>query len=72
MRARDLQRLKPGTKVRLKLTANNPDYVESWSDKTTYINAIGPDGASLRSSKQVRTSTSYGFFFPYEILPVKD
>ena len=77
MRTRDSKKLKPGT--RIELTNKAANYVlKYWEKKKLYFHSQpglhDPHGylVTLRSSKRITDSTTYGVFFPKEIKLAKD
>jgi len=80
MRARDLKKLKPGTKLLAKFSKDTlsafPGF-EPWNDRIVYLHKIVGHHSNgdfvVRSSKRVRPSTQYfGILFTNEITVVKE
>lgn len=74
MRARDMHRLKHGTKLKVKLLPWLGIIRDlSWNGKTVYPHGLGGSNwECFRSSKRVRNTTKYVYLRAKEISLVKD
>jgi len=80
MRARDLQKLRPGTKLWIKLAKVDikaDSMLNFWHNKTVYLENNTPEffgcaALRVRSSKKVTNSTRCEHFYPKELSLVKD
>ncbi len=70
MRTRDLKKLKPGQKLKVVAHKRVGDglYILNWVNKpTVYVNLVGDDGVSVKTTKRISKTTKYGFLYACEI-----
>jgi len=80
MRKRDLKKLKPGQKLYVKLRKAEVEcfsYLTKWNDRIVYFHSRDTEDQDfgifmVRSSKKVRSSTSYEEFTTGDVTVVSD